>query len=57
MYNTFTILKCVEIISCICDDVFIKSSSLIDKDVASSNYVVWKKTVKFHEMNASIKPS
>jgi hypothetical protein len=57
MYNTFTILKCVEIISRICGDVIIKSSSLLDKDVASSNYVAWKKAVKFHEMNASIKPS
>jgi hypothetical protein len=53
MHNTFTILKCVEIISRICDDVFIKSSSPNDKDVASSNYVVWKKAVKFHEINAS----
>ncbi len=57
MHNTFTILKCVEIISRICDDVFIKSSSPNDKDVASSNYVVWKKAVKFHEINASIMPS
>jgi hypothetical protein len=51
MHNTFTILKCVEIISRICDEVIIKSSSLIYKHVASSNYVVWKKVVKFHEMD------
>ena len=41
----------MEIISNICDEIIISSSN-IDKHVVSRSYVVRKKAVKFHQMNA-----